>query len=91
VSGHRLLNEPPRPFSALPSDDDSRVVFVHISAVEKAGIGSLNKRQKGFFRRQKWIDTAFRKLLPKCYVSVVPRPWQHDRQVVYANKAEQKS
>jgi cold shock protein len=39
-------------FGFIQPDDGSKDVFVHISAVERAGIGSLNEGQKVSFDLQ---------------------------------------
>ena len=39
-------------FGFIQPDDGSKDVFVHISAVEKAGLGSLNEGQKVSYELQ---------------------------------------
>ncbi len=40
-------------FGLIQPDDGSKDVFVHISAVEKAGLGTLNENQKVSFDVEK--------------------------------------
>lgn len=40
---------PTKGYGFIETDDGSRDVFVHISAVEQAGLGSLNEGQKVSF------------------------------------------
>ena len=40
-------------FGFIQPDDKSKDVFVHISAVEKAGLGTLNENQKVSFDVEK--------------------------------------
>jgi CspA family cold shock protein len=44
---------PTKGFGFLVTDDGSPDVFVHISAVERAGLGNLNEGQKLSFDREK--------------------------------------
>ena len=43
-------------FGFISPDDGSRDVFVHISAVERAGLGTLNEKQKISFDVEKGND-----------------------------------
>ena len=43
-------------FGFIQPDDGGNDVFVHISAVERAGLGSLNEGQKGSFEAK--VDIA---------------------------------
>lgn len=43
-------------FGFIQADDGSKDVFVHISAVEKAGLGTLNEGQKVQYELQKGRD-----------------------------------
>ena len=43
-------------FGFIQPDDGSRDVFVHISAVERAGLGSLNEGQKVTFATEAGRD-----------------------------------
>lgn len=45
-----------RGFGFIRPDDGSKDVFVHISAVQAAGLGSLNENQKISFDVQKGND-----------------------------------
>ena len=40
-------------YGFIQSDDGSKDVFVHISAVERAGLGSLNENQKVTFELER--------------------------------------
>ena len=40
-------------FGFIPPDDGGNDVFVHISAVERAGLGSLNEGQKVSFELER--------------------------------------
>lgn len=40
-------------FGFIQPDDGSKDVFVHISAVERAGLGTLNEKQKVSFDLEK--------------------------------------
>lgn len=44
---------PTKGFGFIQPDDGSKDVFVHISAVEQAGLGTLNENQKISFEVQK--------------------------------------
>jgi len=44
---------PTKGFGFIQPDDGSKDVFVHISAVEQAGLGTLNENQKISFDVQK--------------------------------------
>ncbi len=41
-------------YGFIQPDDGSKDVFVHISAVEKAGLGRLNEGQKVKYRAAAW-------------------------------------
>lgn len=43
-------------FGFIAPDDGSKDVFVHVSAVERAGLGSLNEGQKLSFELEKGRD-----------------------------------
>ena len=43
---------PTKGFGFIEPEDGSSDAFVHISAVERAGIGSLNEGQKGSYELQ---------------------------------------
>ena len=43
-------------FGFIAPDDGTRDVFVHISAVERAGLGTLNENQKVSFDVEKGKD-----------------------------------
>ncbi|HEX9673112.1 MAG TPA: cold-shock protein [Burkholderiales bacterium] len=43
-------------FGFISPDDGSRDVFVHISAVERSGLGTLNEKQKISFDVEKGND-----------------------------------
>jgi CspA family cold shock protein len=43
-------------FGFIQPDDGSKDVFVHISAVERAGLGTLNEKQKVQFELQTGRD-----------------------------------
>lgn len=43
-------------FGFIAPDDGSRDIFVHISAVERAGLGTLNEMQKISFDVEKGND-----------------------------------
>jgi CspA family cold shock protein len=43
-------------FGFIAPDDGSRDVFVHISAVERSGLGTLNEKQKLTFDVEKGND-----------------------------------
>ena len=43
-------------FGFIQPDDGSKDVFVHISAVERAGMGTLNEKQKVQFELQTGRD-----------------------------------
>jgi CspA family cold shock protein len=45
-----------RGFGFIAPDDGSKDVFVHISAVERAGLGTLNEKQKVSFEVEKGSD-----------------------------------
>ncbi|HXF65270.1 MAG TPA: cold-shock protein [Burkholderiales bacterium] len=45
-----------RGFGFIRPDDGSKDVFVHISAVERAGLGTLSENQKVSFEVQKGTD-----------------------------------
>lgn len=47
---------PSKGFGFIAPDDGSRDVFVHISAVERAGLGTLNEKQKISFDVEKGND-----------------------------------
>ena len=47
---------PTKGFGFIAPDDVSRDVFVHISAVERAGLGTLNEKQKISFDVEKGND-----------------------------------
>ncbi|HEY7742323.1 MAG TPA: cold-shock protein [Burkholderiales bacterium] len=47
---------PSKGFGFIAPDDGSRDVFVHISAVERAGLGTLNENQKISFDVEKGKD-----------------------------------
>ena len=47
---------PSKGFGFIAPDDGSRDVFVHISAVERAGLGTLNENQKISFDVEKGND-----------------------------------
>ena len=44
---------PTKGFGFIAPDDGSRDVFVHISAVERAGLGTLSEKQKISFDVEK--------------------------------------
>jgi CspA family cold shock protein len=43
-------------FGFIAPDDGSRDIFVHISAVERSGLGTLNEKQKISFEVEKGND-----------------------------------
>jgi CspA family cold shock protein len=43
-------------FGFIAPDDGSRDIFVHISAVERSGLGTLNEKQKISFDVEKGND-----------------------------------
>jgi CspA family cold shock protein len=43
-------------FGFIAPDDGSRDIFVHISAVERSGLGTLNEKQKVSFEVEKGND-----------------------------------
>lgn len=47
---------PSKGFGFIAPDDGSKDVFVHISAVERAGLGTLNEHQKISFDVEKGND-----------------------------------
>ena len=47
---------PTKGFGFIQPDDNSKDVFVHISAVERAGLGGLNEGQKVSFEVQAGKD-----------------------------------
>ena len=47
---------PSKGFGFIAPDDGSRDVFVHVSAVERAGLGTLNENQKITFEVEKGKD-----------------------------------
>ncbi len=47
---------PSKGFGFIAPDDGSRDVFVHISAVERAGLGTLSEKQKISFEVEKGND-----------------------------------
>jgi CspA family cold shock protein len=47
---------PSKGFGFIAPDDGSRDVFVHVSAVERAGLGTLNEKQKVSFDVEKGND-----------------------------------
>ena len=47
---------PTKGFGFIAPDDGSRDVFVHISAVERAGLGTLSEKQKISFDVEKGND-----------------------------------
>ncbi|HSC96517.1 MAG TPA: cold-shock protein [Burkholderiales bacterium] len=47
---------PSKGFGFIAPDDGSKDVFVHISAVERAGLGTLNEQQKISFDVEKGND-----------------------------------
>jgi len=47
---------PSKGFGFIAPDDGSKDVFVHISAVERAGLGTLNENQKISFDVEKGND-----------------------------------
>jgi CspA family cold shock protein len=47
---------PSKGFGFIAPDDGSRDVFVHVSAVERAGLGTLNEKQKISFDVEKGND-----------------------------------
>ena len=47
---------PSKGFGFIQADDGSKDVFVHISAVEKAGLATLNEGQKVQYELQKGKD-----------------------------------
>jgi CspA family cold shock protein len=47
---------PSKGFGFIAPDDGSRDIFVHISAVERAGLGTLNEKQKISFDVEKGND-----------------------------------
>ncbi|KPK20459.1 MAG: cold-shock protein [Betaproteobacteria bacterium SG8_41] len=50
---------PTKGFGFIQPDDGSKDVFVHISAVEQAGLGTLNENQKISFDVQKGNNGKF--------------------------------
>lgn len=50
---------PTKGFGFIQPDDGSKDVFVHISAVEQAGLGMLNENQKISFDVQKGNNGKF--------------------------------
>ncbi|HSB48439.1 MAG TPA: cold-shock protein [Burkholderiales bacterium] len=47
---------PSKGFGFIAPDDGTRDVFVHVSAVERAGLGTLNENQKITFDVEKGND-----------------------------------
>ncbi|MGH8660788.1 MAG: cold-shock protein [Burkholderiales bacterium] len=47
---------PTKGFGFIAPDDGSRDVFVHVSAVERSGLGTLNEKQKLTFDVEKGSD-----------------------------------
>lgn len=47
---------PSKGFGFIAPDDGTRDVFVHVSAVERAGLGTLNENQKITFEVEKGND-----------------------------------
>jgi CspA family cold shock protein len=47
---------PAKGYGFISPDDGSKDVFVHISAVEKAGLGTLKENQKVSFELEKGRD-----------------------------------
>ena len=47
---------PSKGFGFIAPDDGSRDIFVHISAVERSGLGTLNEKQKISFDVEKGND-----------------------------------
>lgn len=47
---------PSKGFGFIAPDDGSRDIFVHISAVERSGLGTLNEKQKLTFDVEKGND-----------------------------------
>ena len=50
---------PTKGFGFIQPDDGSKDVFVHISAVEAAGLGTLSENQKVSFEVQKGNNCKF--------------------------------
>ena len=50
---------PTKGFGFIQPDDGSKDVFVHISAVEAAGLGTLSEKQKVSFEVQKGNNGKF--------------------------------
>jgi CspA family cold shock protein len=53
TSGTVKWFNPTKGFGFIQPDDGSKDVFVHISAVERAGLGSLNEGQKISFELER--------------------------------------
>ena len=47
---------PSKGFGFIAPDDGSRDIFVHISAVERSGLGTLSEKQKISFEVEKGND-----------------------------------
>lgn len=53
ASGTVKFFNPTKGFGFIQPDDGSKDVFVHVSAVERAGLGTLNEKQKVSFELER--------------------------------------
>ena len=56
ATGNVKFFNTPKGFGFIPPDDGSKDVFVHISAVERSGLGTLSENQKVSFDVEKGRD-----------------------------------